>query len=220
MRLVGRLDAPGQMALDEACLDLAPAGTGFLRFYDWAGPAVTFGLSQSYAMAAGMAQAKGLAGAPVVRRISGGGVVFHDGDFTFSIVFPWERLTSALGVYECMHVAVRQGLKACGIETVVAGPGQAADACFDAPSPFDLVLPDGRKLLGGALRRRAGKGLYQGSLRPELIGLPLEALREAVVRGIRERWPCPWADEPQASWLEEAERLRAKYLSDDWNRRR
>jgi lipoate-protein ligase A len=218
--LIPPLDAAGQMALDEAALNLVPEGSGFLRFYAWAGRAVTFGLAQPFSLAEALAKDRGMAGVPIVRRPTGGGVVFHDGDFTFSVIFPWERLTSALGVYECMHLAVRQGLAARGMETVVAGPGAAADACFDAPSPFDLVLPDGRKLMGGALRRRAGKGLYQGSLRPELCGLQTEELRKAVVAGIRDKWPCPWIDAPQPAWLAEAGTLAAKYRSDDWNRRR
>jgi lipoate-protein ligase A len=98
------------MALDEAALASAPEGAGFLRFFNWAGRSVTFGLAQPFALAAGLAAAKGMAGVPIVRRPTGGGVVF-----------PWDRLTGALGVYERMHLRVRSALKARGLETGVAG---------------------------------------------------------------------------------------------------
>ncbi|MBI5883519.1 MAG: hypothetical protein HZB91_10500 [Elusimicrobia bacterium] len=226
------LDAAGQMALDEAVLGLAPDGAGFLRIYDWAGQAVTFGLAQPFAMAQGAAQAKGMAGMPIVRRPTGGGIVFHDGDLTFSVVFPWERLSSALGVYERMHRAIGEALASRGLETAVAGfavpppllappaGGGELNACFAEPSPFDLLTSGGKKLLGGALRRKPGRGLYQGSLRPELSGLGTDALRKAVAEGVRAAWPCAWLEAPEASWLAEAGRLTEKYRSDEWNRRR
>ncbi|MBI5210381.1 MAG: lipoate--protein ligase family protein [Elusimicrobia bacterium] len=216
------LDAGGQMALDEAVLDCASAGSCFLRFYEWAGPAVTFGLAQPYALALAAASARGMASVPIVRRPTGGGVVFHDGDLTFSVVFPWERLSPAPAVYERMHGAIGEALASRGVETRLApsSPAAAVDVCFTVPSPFDLLTAWDEKLLGGALRRRRGRGLYQGSLRPECCHLPPAGLREAVAEGVRRAWPGAWIERLDPAWEAEGLMLAPKYSSASWNRRR
>jgi lipoate-protein ligase A len=85
---------------------------------------------------------------------------------------------------------------------------------------MDLVLDDGRKLLGGALRKRGLKGLYQGSLRPELLALPREAVVAAVADGVaREFGRAPSQDVPE-EWLAAARELEPRYRSREWNERR
>lgn len=226
------MDAPGHMALDEAILELALPGTSFFRFYEWRGPAVTFGLAQPYALALACAKASGMACVPIVRRPTGGGVVFHDGDLTFSVVFPWERLSPALQVYERMHLGIREALAKRGVETSVAGfagpppllappaGGGERSICFDAPSPFDLLGGNGEKLLGGALRRRKGQGLYQGSFRPERCRLPRRELEVAVAEGICAAWPGARPEPLDPAWFAAGERLAEKYGSAAWNKRR
>src|SRR6266850_8317909 len=79
---------PGQfafnMALDEALLQAMPRlGKPVLRFYSWSEPAASFGYFQRYADAANAISLR-----PLVRRPTGGGMVPHDGDWTYSLVFP------------------------------------------------------------------------------------------------------------------------------------
>lgn len=231
MRGLGKLTARGaawQMAADEALLEGAPIGAAGIRFYDWAAPAVTFGYSQAYDFALRCARDRGMGDAQLVRRATGGGVVFHDGDLTFSLVFPWDRLCSPALVYKNIHRGVHLGLKAIGVKTFLkAGPaepmgaGALEKACFVAePEPMDLLNEKGEKVLGGALRRRGQRGLYQGSLRPErLAGRPREELERAIATGLEGEFPALSARFPPT--LERlAQKLEAKYTSDRWNRRR
>lgn len=223
------LGCAAHMALDEAALEEGPAGTLLLRFYRWTGPsphAVTFGVSQEYsAVEAAVRERWGGASMPVVRRATGGGIVHHDGDLTFSLVFPWPTLSDPGLIYKDIHLAAHLGFKALGVETSLWSPGRAAGLrpeCFSGPEPKDLVSPAGTKALGGALRRRRGRGLYQGSLRPEALGTDAERSRRAVVEGLSVGWKAffePAA--PSAALTERAGALRAsRYESDRWNRRR
>lgn len=229
------LDAAGQMALDEALMDLPIAGRVVLRIYRWAGGrplghlgppwAATFGYSQRYEDAVTEVKKSWPLSFPLIRRPTGGGIVFHDGELTFSIIFPWERISTPAWVYKDIHRAVHLGLKSRQLPSRLWSPpgckSEAPASCFAAPSPMDLVHEDGTKFLGGALRRRAGVGLYQGSLRTEGFPKPHERLVEAVQEGVKLQWK---AVVQEAAMTDEIKRrsdaLRERYASQDWNKRR
>lgn len=198
------------MALDEAVLVESPAGALVLRVYDWEGEACTFGFSQKYADA----KAACRPGVAPVRRSTGGGIVHHDGDTTFSLVFPWDRSCAPEAIYKNIHRGVHQALKAAGIPASMATVRQTglAPACFSRPECADLVDAQGRKILGGALRKKGLKGLYQGSLR---LKVGSEILADAVRREFGEP-----TLEPEGAWLEAGRALEAKYRSAEWNERR
>lgn len=223
------LGCAAHMALDEAALEEGSGAALLLRFYSWAGPlphAVTFGVSQEYAdVEAAVRSRWGGASMPVVRRATGGGIVYHDGDLTFSLIFPWPTLSDPGLIYKDIHLAAHLGFKALGVETSLWSPGRAAGRhpeCFSGPEPKDLVSPAGTKALGGALRRRRGRGLYQGSLRPEALGTTAEHSRRAIVEGLSVGWKVLFETAaPSVALQERAASLRTRrYESDSWNRRR
>lgn len=213
------LDAAAHMALDEAMLLYSAPRELILRFYDWSVPGCTFGYSQKYADA----KAACASGIDPVRRSTGGGIVRHDGDLTFSLVFPWDRSLAPETVYKNLHRGAHQALKARGVENGLFSPaaklqGIALD-CFARPEKMDLVDCAGRKFLGGALRKRGDKGLYQGSLRPEGLGLSAESIKAAILDAITREFGRPTTD-IREEWTAAGRALEARYRSPEWNERR
>jgi lipoate-protein ligase A len=205
-------DGAGQMALDEALLRLG--GQPVLRCYHWAGEAVTFGCSQSW-----QAVRQRHPHPPLTRRWTGGGIVEHGRDWTFSLAVPRHEPLAAkrpAETYELIHAAIVQALAACEIPARLAGPEDCAagPACFDSPALHDILGPNRAKLCGGAQRRSRDGLLHQGSV--QCPGLPAafgEALAGALACGFRLFSPAPGT-------LGLAERLAAeKYARPDWNRR-
>src|SRR5216110_1228733 len=80
----GVAPAAFNMALDEASLQAMPRlQIPVMRFYGWTERAASFGYFQKYSE---IERATGLR--HLIRRPTGGGLVPHDADWTYSIVFP------------------------------------------------------------------------------------------------------------------------------------
>ncbi|HEY5705248.1 MAG TPA: hypothetical protein VIS96_06715 [Terrimicrobiaceae bacterium] len=151
-----------QMALDEALLECAQRPV--LRSYRWAGQAVSFGYSQSLA-----AVIDKIPSLPPVRRWTGGGIVEHGRDWTFSLIVPsCEPLatTRPEDTYRSIHAHIATALAALGYPAALAGLEQRADgmACFSSAARHDVLSSDRRKLCGGAQRRTRRGFLHQGSI--------------------------------------------------------
>ena len=141
------------MALDEALLESAPQiGKPVLRFYGWNEPAATFGYSQHFSEIERVTMLR-----PLIRRPTGGGLVPHDSDWTYSLIFPpnhsWYAL-KAVESYERVHIWIRDAFQKIGVATELSPcckkeiPGQ----CFIGAEKSD-VLWHGRKIAGAAQRR-------------------------------------------------------------------
>ena len=166
-----RAGAAWNMALDEAILDRAieHGGPATVRFFDWERPAVTIG----YAIdAPGSLDLDECARrrVPVIRRITGGGIVFHGADLTYAITFPRDALAPQEGLietYRTINRAFAAALKTFGVaSSLLDGParsGPPAGACFARPTRYDLVV-NGKKLAGNAQRRSKGWLLNHGSM--------------------------------------------------------
>ena len=89
-----------------------------LRFYGWTEPAASFGYFQRYADVARTTALR-----PLVRRPTGGGIVPHDADWTYSLAFPpgheWHSLKAAES-YRRVHDWLRRAFAALKIGTELA----------------------------------------------------------------------------------------------------
>ena len=92
------------MAIDEALLELADHPC--IRFYRWDHPALSFGYFGSLRTSAHAEKDR-----DIVRRWTGGGIVLHDTDLTYSVVIPSTQTTeiSPLDFYIQIHRAMRDG---------------------------------------------------------------------------------------------------------------
>lgn len=159
------------MALDEALLSSVDDMV-ILRLYNWSEPTVSFGYFETSAAARHVAD-----GRAVVRRWTGGGIVEHGDDLTYSLCVPRSHPFSALrsaDSYRMIHAAVAKALFRCGVsaahhEVPVSATPAAGEfnACFERPVLHDLVA-GGRKVAGGAQRRNRTGLLHQGSIQPDL----------------------------------------------------
>lgn len=187
------LDVFEHMALDEQTVRARQDGAT-LRFYNWTpGPAVTFGYAQFVSEVRQTLQAQNFTGS-YVRRPTGGGVVFHGEDLTFSLVF--QSAARPVEIYQQLHgfilaALTQTGVAARALNTVLPASAYApsvnhqASACFIRPVANDLLTPDGQKMLGGAIRRFGTTVLYQGSLqRASARTNPL--FKRAVIEGVRQ----------------------------------
>src|SRR5436309_15503883 len=108
------------MAIDEALLGYATVPS--IRFYRWQSPALSFGYFGRFAEVASYAHERNL-----VRRWTGGGIVFHGDDLTYSIVIPASDTVfalSSLSLYEKIHRALCEAMatngRAAELATVAA----------------------------------------------------------------------------------------------------
>jgi len=219
-------DVFGQMALDEA-LAAAKPERFCLRFFRWQGAGGTFGYGQR-ASAVEPLLPRAAAGA-WTRRPTGGGVVEHLSDLTFSCVFPAEGALKPQGIYERLHAAILEGLRQTGLAVQLLSekpepappPTRGASQCFVEPVALDIMAESGKKILGGAIRRYAGTVLYQGSLQLPGVRERAPIFEQAIRNGLSLHWSLEWqsVDIP-ADVLATAVSLEEKYRSAEWIRRR
>ena len=112
------------MAVDESILASVSEGASgpTLRLYSWAPSAISIGYFQGLQMEVDMAECRKM-GVDVVRRITGGGAVYHDaiGELTYSVVV---RMDSGilpldmLGSYRAVCNGIISGLGSITINSV------------------------------------------------------------------------------------------------------
>jgi lipoate-protein ligase A len=220
--------APENMATDFLLLQRWP-GTPQPRFrhYEWRAPAFTFGYSQKLEFIRSQLPPDG--SFDLCRRPTGGGLVDHREDWTYTLVVPrghpWEEMRASES-YRRVHDAMAQALRAQGVAAELQKrmddtdrPPGPEGVCFQRAEIYDVVTPDGRKIAGAAQKRNKQGLLLQGSLwRPAvgaavdwdrfgedfvtLLGKDMEAAPE----------PAPWPDFAEG----ELEALIEHYASPEW----
>lgn len=201
-------DPAWNMALDHALLEAAPRlGRPVLRFYGWTVPAATFGYTQRYAEAERLTPLR-----PLIRRPTGGGVVPHAADWTYTLVFPtvhpWYALR-ARESYRRVHAWVQAALARTGVSTrLAAEPARGAPMhCFQRAEQFDVLLDGGGKVAGAAQRRTRSGLLIQGSVQPP-PGADRYGWETAFCAEAAALWGVVWQPwTPEAELLAETEQL-------------
>jgi lipoate-protein ligase A len=203
------------MAIDEALLREVRGPV--LRLYAWNVPAVSLGYFQPAALVP--------EGRPFIRRYTGGGLVDHARDVTYTVVLPrshpWMEL-SAPESYCIIHRGVQAALAACGIVSELTPQASAteSEACFQKPVRFD-VMAAGSKLSGAAQRRTREGLLHQGSI---LLPDPArnDDLRHIFVEAFSRHLDL--VIKPGELTAEESRRADdleySRYATEDWNRSR
>ena len=181
------------MAIDEALLGIAEAPS--IRFYRWNLPALSFGYFGKFGDVADYAVKRDL-----VRRWTGGGIVLHGEDLTYSIIIPAREplfAESSMSIYEKIHRAISNALRATGAKAELAAVAAVSDrrsqmisavgdrrynnfassktleACFTNPVLADVLL-NGRKVAGAAQRRTRTGLLHQGSIQHVILAEDFE----------------------------------------------
>jgi lipoate-protein ligase A len=152
---------PDNMAVDECLLETSV--TPVLRVYRWLGPWGSLGCFSDFKQAA-----EKVKNVRWVRRLTGGGLVDHQNDWTYTLVIPHnEDLSRMKGAesYRIIHQALLLALND-GLNPLVSDGSSAGEdpMCFRNPVRYDLVDTGGDKLAGAGQRRSKEGLLHQGSV--------------------------------------------------------
>jgi lipoyl(octanoyl) transferase len=170
------------MAADAWLLDSAATAEHItLRWYQWAAPTLSLGYFQNAVEIANDPRWHGL---PSVSRLTGGGAILHDREWTYSCILPPQqtRVRHPYDLYDVIHLAIAEWFQqTISITLSLRGETQPATVeptlCFLRQDQHDLCYA-GTKILGSAQRRRKGALLQHGSLiletaarTPEIAGV-------------------------------------------------
>jgi lipoate-protein ligase A len=122
-------------------------------------------------------------GLDIVRRPTGGKMVLHDRELTYSVILKQGRENfpdDIMGAYLFISQALMEGLKGLNVRAEMAhvdrrekkGAGPHSAACFSAISSLEITA-GGKKLVGSAQRRTRDGVIQHGSI---LIDLDLDKL--------------------------------------------
>ena len=143
-----------------------------LRLYSWKPEALSLGRFQNAAQALDLDRCLG-DGVPIVRRMTGGGVMYHGHELTYSLVCTPEYISS-VSIQESFRVLTRflllfyrrLGLEArfaCDVAQVEGRLGVKTEFCYAGRERYDILI-DGRKIGGNAQRRTRELIFQHGSI--------------------------------------------------------
>jgi len=222
--------AAENMAADFMLLQRYPrAERARYRHYGWRSPAFTFGYSQKISFVRGQLPPEGTF--DLCRRPTGGGIVDHRDDWTYSLVIPrghpFEE-ARATQSYRAIHEALAEALSEAGARVSLkpvaepaqdGEPGGPAGVCFERAEIFDVIHSgSGAKIAGGAQKRNKRGLLFQGSIwKPAAGAADWERFGEGFVARLAkvlgaEPAPTPWPDFDE----HECEGLVEQYSSPEW----
>ncbi len=209
-----RRSGPESMAVDEWLLETAVAPV--LRVYEWAGEWASVGYFGKIVDAREL-----LPHVKWVRRWTGGGVVDHRADWTYTLVVPREQPLARLRgaeSYRRIHAALAESLAAEGVDVQLSGGAEETGAalCFENPVGHDLIGSDARKMAGAGQRRSRQGLLHQGSV-SVVCGEASQRRAEDFAGRIAMAWEV-FSGVPDP--LDLARRAAARYAREEWTARR
>ncbi|MBD3387911.1 MAG: lipoate--protein ligase family protein [Candidatus Altiarchaeales archaeon] len=171
------------MGLDEAVLEEVSQGNSppTLRFYGWEPATVSIGYFQSLREEVDLDSCFE-EGVDVVRRITGGGAVYHDTELTYSFISPEDTVPKdVLESYRLICSGLIGGFKELGIDAEFA--------------PLNDIITGGRKISGNAQTRRMNCVLQHGTVLLDvdaermfkLLRVSDEKMRDKAVKAVKER---------------------------------
>lgn len=211
------------MAVDHVLLQKSgPVGQPLIRFYTWNGPAATFGYFQKWVDVSQQTDLR-----PLIRRPTGGGIVDHRRDLTYSVIVPphhsWYKKTARQS-YCDIHQSVAEALDSSSLKVSLAAEPKGPDLgeCFLKAEISDVIA--GSKKVAGAAQRRTREGLLiQGSIQvPRPSPLETKKIPQAFLTSLTRREKAslcatPWEFTFSAEATKMAETI---YRSDEYNQRR
>lgn len=171
------------MAIDEAIMLHQGKVLPTLRLYGWKPPAVSIGYFQSLKEEVNLKKCREL-GIDFIRRITGGGAVFHDKELTYSFITKESDPLVPGGILESYRMicsGIIRGLSKMGIESEFA--------------PLNDIIASGKKISGNAQTRRNHCVLQHGTILMgvdarkmfSLLRIPSEKMRDKLIKSAEER---------------------------------
>lgn len=159
------------MAVDHFLLEQAPEYP-ILRVYKWSEPSVSFGYFHRLEDVEHAYPSREGESISYVRRWTGGGIVDHRVDLTYTLVVPRDfplGHTRGASSYHVIHQVLCEVLKKLGQKVELSHDDCGSGAvCFDNPVAYDLTDQGGQKVAGAGQRRTRHGLLHQGSVLSEL----------------------------------------------------
>jgi lipoate-protein ligase A len=163
------------MAIDEALLACFDPDNSLplLRLYGWDPPAFSYGRFQKPEEILDLGRCRE-AGVPVVRRITGGGVIYHGEELTYSLVCPTGFIPGSRSVKEAFfHLTsfLLSFYRGLGLPAAHAADyygdsrplGGRTPLCFSGIESCDILI-NGNKIGGNAQRRLKNLIFQHGSI--------------------------------------------------------
>jgi lipoate-protein ligase A len=177
--------AYSNMAIDRAVLVANSRGIvpPTVRFFSWSPPAISIGYFQSLEEEVDLEYCKKV-GVDYVRRITGGGAVFHEKELTYSIVIPESHPhipKNIIDSYKRICGAIIRGLDDLGINS--------------SYFPINDILTNNKKISGNAQTRKSRTVLQHGTILMDvdvekmfsILKVPDEKIKDKLIKDVRER---------------------------------
>jgi len=177
--------ATSNMAIDRAVLGANSEGKSppTVRFFTWSPPAISIGYFQSLEEEVDLKMCE-KTGVDYVRRITGGGAVFHESELTYSIVIPEAHPQipkNIMDSYARICGAVIKGLKNLGIKSNYV--------------PINDIIANGKKISGNAQTRKMETVLQHGTIITDvdvdkmfsLLKVPNEKIKDKLIADVKQR---------------------------------